>query len=191
MTDGKPQRFCKPFSKSGLSKDETRPFQFEEREGYLLFGWGSLLFSEGRGSHYFRLRKFTGGTDPCLPGGMQAREKLANFFLDSRETLRETDIKVWRSLLTGYPTHVIRFGWKTPLGSHYDIIYLPLNFGLPGYYADGLAKSFAKRFMAATFNNASLIWYLFPSRKKRAIAAIFWLGAAFSRWLEEDLKMGR
>lgn len=176
------------------ARSTARPFTLEPHSTYILYGWGYFQYTQPDparhqfGNHFYRLRRFLGKSDPCLPGGLSQRQ--ATFqVIAAGERRIERELEIWRSLLTGYPTHVLRFGWKTPLGTTYNIIYLPLTFSFAGFYSDGLAKSFALDVLAAIERNQKLTWRLCPASNFTSLseARLFWLAAGFAVWIESSL----
>lgn len=169
---------------------QDRPFALSENPDYLMLGWGYFPDTRELGQHYLRLRRFIGASDPSLLRGMSAGQAIGEIILQRMER-RSVEAEFLRSLLQRHPTHILRLGWKTPLGTYYDILDIRLSFTVQGYYSDGLARAFGQRLLEAIYRNTGLTSRLCPSTKNNReefyAAACFWFGAAFMFWLEYDL----
>lgn len=166
-------------------------FHLEKRSPYQLFGWGTFPATASLGTHYLRVRRYTGRSDSSISAGMPQRAALARVLLDCKAERRTPNTTILAAMLEHYPTHILRLGWAAV--GHHDILYVPLSFALSGWHTDGLATAFGDRMVEVLHRNHSLTWYMCPSTRgdATAIAALFWFGAAFTCWIEGDLGMKR
>lgn len=170
---------------------QSREFTLEQRAGYILFGWGTFGTISDRALFFFRLRRHN-AAEPrlCLQTRRRNRQELAQIILLIER--RGTEKLAWKALLTGSPTHVLRFGYQhQPSGSTFDTIDIYLSFDFHGWNSDGLAKAFGEQFLKGVERNLSLTWYLCPKRETKQAAALFWMQSAFSDWFYEDLGRDR
>lgn len=173
-------RLCQRFRKQS-TPDIYEPFKLYRQEQYLYFGWGTLRATsslEPQPITYFRLRSFNGRSDPCLlSGGLQRRHFFARTM--GKAEKREISREIWRSLFALPPSHILRFGWKSPkTGYCHDILYLPLNFRYPGYGAKGLAKDYGGYLLNAIQKSDDLS-RLCPNSRELLPAQIAWLTVGF------------
>lgn len=107
---------------------------------YQLFGYGTLEPTQDKAIHYGRLRPFLGRSDPVLSTGALRRKMLSQDLGEAERRTIEKDL--WAALFSLPPTHVLRVGWiSRSTNLRHDTLYLALNFDVPGWSKNGLAKS--------------------------------------------------
>lgn len=167
-----------------------RPFHLDPRPSYLVFGWGYFPPTRNSGQHYIRVRRYIGSRDPCVSARVANRKIISTILAGERRTIQRDQ---WAEMFNQPSTHVIRFGWQSVHGQCYDLFYLPVAFTVPGFHSDGLARAFGSRLIESVHRCQEATWLLCPATvgDHTLSAAVFWLAAAHTNWLEQDLKMPR
>jgi hypothetical protein len=184
------QIFSKKTGKEGCNGfGEVEPFKLLPKKiyrepfpvRYLFFGYGTLGPTHSKASHYYRLRPYLGrDNDPIhIPESLQRCKKLAQAILDAER--RPQEKKIWESLFSPFPTHVVRLGWKSLKTGHcHDILYLPLCFAFFEHPPEYLAMEWGKAQTDYLLKSGNELHFLCPPNVNMLNVQICWMAIAFA-----------